>query len=125
MTFEADLKRHLQDDAALAAAVGDRIAPQPLGEGEGLPAITYTVPSDQPQTDLDGEDGALNRVVVQVDVWAKTAAGAKETGELVRVRMKTPAATFAAVPLSIFQDYEPETRRHRVTRDFSCWYRLS
>lgn len=124
MTFEADLKAHLAT-AAITALVGDRIAPQPLSEGSSKPAITYAIVADAPQTDLDGADGDLNNIRAQVDCWAATHDQVKSLAELVRVRMKTAAASFHAVPGSMFEDYEPETKLHRVTRDFSCWYRIT
>lgn len=125
MSFEADLKAHLAADTAIAAQVGERITPQPLAEGGTKPAITYAVVADAPQTDLDGADGELNNVRVQIDCWAATHDAAKSLAELVRVRMKTAAATFHAVPGSAFEDYEPVTKLHRMTRDFSCWWRIT
>lgn len=124
MTFEADLKAHLTV-AGITAIVGDRITPQPVPEGSTQPAITYLVAGDELQTDLDGGDGELNKLRVQVDCWASTPDAVKALAELVRIRMKTAATSFKSVPLSAIEDYEPSTKRHRMSRDFSCWYRIS
>lgn len=124
MTFEADLKTHLSA-ASITSVVSDRITPQPLPEGSIKPAITYTIPADAPQTDLDGGDGGLNNIRVQIDCWAGSHDACKALAELVRIRMKTAAASFSSVPLPMFESYEPDTKLHRVSRDFSCWYRIS
>lgn len=126
MTFRADVRGHLLDaSAGIVDFVGPRITPLPVKEGGDMPAITLTIPSDAPQTTLDGDDGGLNNITAQVDVWATTSDEAHALAELVRIRMQVAAATFRAVPGSMFDDYEPETRRHRVSRDFSCWYRTT
>ena len=124
MTFEADLKTHLSH-ASITAIVEDRITPHPMPQAGSKPAITYTIPSDAPQTDLDGGDGSLNNIRVQIDCWHATHIGVKALAELVRIRMKTEANTFKAVPLPMFESYEPDTKLHRVSRDFSCWYEIS
>jgi hypothetical protein len=126
MTFEADLKAHLQASTAISALVAARIHPLKLDDNEQLPAITYQEIASEPQTDLSGGDGALVRRRVQVNVWAATAMAAAALAELVRVRMQTAASSFSAVPESSSQQsYEPNTKRFGHYRDFSCWYRTS
>lgn len=123
MTFEADLKAHLQQ-GAIQAMVGARIAPQPLPEGSDKPAITYLVIGEDPHNDLDGEDGELLEIRVQVDCWALTDADVRALSELVRTRLKTSG--FKATPITgtAFGQYETQTKLHRFTRDYQCWYRL-
>jgi hypothetical protein len=121
MTIEADLKSHLST-AGITALVNDRITPVPRPEGSDKPAVTYQVIADAPQTDLDGGDSGLNNYRIQIDVWARSHDSAKQIAELIRVRMKTAAATFKSVPLSMLEDYEDDTKLHRVSRDFSIWY---
>ncbi len=123
MSFEADLKAHLSS-SGITAVVADRITPQPLLIA-AMPAITYVIAGDAPQTDLDGADGELNQIRVQLDCWAANHEDVKALAELVRIRMKTAATSFKSVPLSAIEDYEPRTKRHRMSRDFSCWYRIS
>lgn len=125
MTFEADLKAHLQGDADIAALVSTRIAPQPLPQGSTKPAISYLVVSEDPQNDLDGEDGDLLEVRVQVDCWAESQETVRRLGELVRERMKTSSFKATPVPGASFGDYEDRTKQHRFSRDFQCWYRIT
>lgn len=125
MTFEADLKKHLQDDTGIAALVGDRITPEVV-EGDTLPAITFAEISSEPQTDLSGGDGSLVRYRMQINVWAAKRIDAQALAELVRVRMQTAASTFRAVPEPSSQSvYEPDTKRRGHIRDYSCWYRTT
>lgn len=135
MSFEGNLNSHLATDSAISQLVsgGDaspRIWPLLRPESnETLPAITITVVSGDPATDLDGLDGKLMNYRVQIDIWAKGPRGydeARTLAELVRIRMQTPASSFASVPLpgSGTDGYEPETRIFRVTWEFSCWYRV-
>lgn len=125
MTFEADLKAWLQADAGITALVDDRITPQPLPQGTTKPAITYLIVAEDPQSDLDGEDGALLEVRPQIDCWALNQADVRALAELVRERMKTASFSPIPVPGSSFGDYEPQTKQHRFSRDFTCWHRLT
>lgn len=124
MTFEAALKEHLSTQD-IAAIVGTLIQPLPLPQGSTKPAITYQVAGDELQTDLDGLDGQMNKVRVQVDCWADDHEKVKQLAELVRVRMQTASSSFKAVPLNAFEDYENRTKLHRMSRDYSCWYRIT
>lgn len=125
MTFEADLKAHLQGDSSISSRASDRITPQPLPQGSHLPAITYLVVAEDPQNDLDGEDGELLEERVQIDCWGETQAAARELAELVRLRMKSSSFSATPMPGSSFGDYEPTTKRHRFSRDFQCWHQTS
>lgn len=124
MTFEADLKSHLQADSSISDLVADRIHPMLLPAGSVLPAITYQEIADEPQTDLSGGDGDMIRYRMQINVWASSYTGAKALAELVRIRLQTAAASFKAVALPSGQDvYEEGTKRFGFYRDFSFWYR--
>ena len=125
MTFETDLKSHLQADSSIAALVNDRITPNLGGRSGTTPYIVYQVISDEPQPDLDGADGNMIRYRVQIDIWSATSDQAAQIAELVRIRMKTAASNFRSVPVSRFDDYESDIDRRRVSRDFSIWYRTS
>lgn len=123
MTIKEAVRTHLLADDEISGLVGRRMKPLPLETNTELPAVTISLPSDAPQTTLDGDDGNLNNIRVQIDVWAETNDAAYALAELIRTRMQTAAASFRAVPISIFEEYETETRRHRYGRDYSCWYR--
>lgn len=125
MTFEAALKEHLQGSSGITALLVERITPQPVPQSSAMPAITYVIVGDAPQTDLSGVDGELIQVRVQIDCWSKNHQECMQLAELVRVRMQTAHASFKAVPLSALEDYERATQRHRLSREFSCWFRTT
>lgn len=126
MPFEADLKSHLQTDAAIVAMVGDRIHPAVLPAGSALPALTYQHIGGAVMTDLSGGDGSLRNPRVQINCWAATYVQAHALSEAVRARLKTAAGTFKAVPVLGPQDaYEQNTKRHGVYYDYSFMVRSS
>jgi len=126
MTVEEALKTHLQSHSAIAALVGTRITPLPVPEGTDKPAITYQVVGDELQTDLDGLDGEMNKVRVQIDCWSKNHEQVKALAELVRIRMQASGTSIKrSVPLNALEDYENRTKLHRMSRDYSCWYRIT
>lgn len=127
MTFEAALKQHIGGDAAIAAVIAERFTPQPMPQGTTKPALTYLIVSEDPQTDLDGEDGELLEVRVQIDCWGPTQLEVRALAELVRQRMKTAASSFKSIPTpgGAGGDYEQTTKQHRFSRDFTCWFRTS
>lgn len=118
MTFEADLRSHLLN----SVSVGERIWPVTRAN-QTLPAITYQRIAGVPQNDLDGDDGNLLNIRMQIDVWATTHDAVKALAEAVRTRMQTAASTFHAVMILDQDIYEDESRIYRVLMDFSCWYR--
>jgi len=120
MTFEADLKAHLAAESSLVAAVGSRITPV-LQEGI-YPAVTYERVIGTPQTNLAGGDGGMVNVRVQIDVWSRSYDQARALSELIRSRMQATASTFRSVCLSDQDFYESESKVHRSSLDFSCWY---
>lgn len=122
MTFESDLRSHL-NVAAITSYVGRRIFPSVIPDGETLmPAITYSLITGQPQNSLDGFTSGMTRYVVQIDCWGKTAAAVDSLSVVVRDRMATPAATFrtAITEFPLIDDYEPQTRRYRRSLGCSC-----
>lgn len=123
MTFEAALKSHLAADAGITALVGDRIWPLVRAQGASLPALTYQRIAGTPSTDLDGLDGDLTVVLVQVDCWASGFDAARVLAELVRVRIQTAADSFRGNLQSDRDFYEDDVKLYRVSQDFSLWYR--
>lgn len=125
MTLEASLVAWLKGDSSIANLIGERISPQPLPRGTTKPAITYLVVGEDLQTDLDGEDGDLAEVRVQIDQWARSQAEVRRLDKLVRTRLK--ASSFKATPIggAALGDYEPATELHRFSRDYQCWHRPS
>lgn len=125
MTFEADLRAHLLADGTITGYIGERIFPMVRPESSALPALSYLRIAGVPQTDLDGDDGNLLNIRMQIDAWSKTHDEAKLIAEAVRLRMQTAASTFKAVMLLDQDFYEDDSRVFRVSMDFSCWFRTS
>lgn len=125
MTFEADLRSHVLADGTVSGYVGERMFPVIRKEGTQPPAITYQRIAGVPQTDLDGDDGNLMNIRVQVDVWTKKHDDAKVIAEAIRIRMQTAASTFRSVMIADEDFYEDDTKLFRASMDFSCWYRTS
>lgn len=124
MSFEADLKAHLQGDAAIAAIVGQRIFPVIRPERETVPAITYTAPPPDQISHLGGRSSSLRNYRLQVDLWARAHSDVVLLDAAVRARMDTAATTFRAVLIagSGLEDYESETKLFRRMLEFSCWF---
>lgn len=125
MTFEADLVAHLAADSGIVAVIGDRIRPLKMKQGETKPCITYQRTSGIPTTDLDGLDGKLMQIRLQIDCWAASFDTAAALSELVRVRLQTAAATFKAQVNFDADFYEEDARIHRRMLDCSFFYRLT
>lgn len=125
MTFEAELKTHLQGDSNVSSLVDDRITPVVRKPEAALPAIVYQVIAQDPHNNFDGPDGSLRALRVQMDVWARTHSAVLEISAAVRTRMATAATNFRSVelPSSGLDDYEPETKLYRRLLEYTCWYR--
>jgi hypothetical protein len=125
MTFESALKSHLGSHAALTALVSDRIYPLTIPEKVPLPAVVYQRIITTPENDIDGLDGKLLRIRVQVTVWSRTTDNARQIAEVIRLRMQTAALTFSSVMLFDSDTYDPTTGQPGVVMDFSCGYRTT
>lgn len=87
ITLGAALTKHWQDDAAIAAIVGEgdaaRIYPSVAPERAELPYVVYTRLSAEQVEGLGGGQGlAITRI--RVDCWAATVAEADALGTLLR-----------------------------------------
>ena len=125
MSFEAELKSHLQAGAAVTALVADRVHPDVVPEGSSLPVVTYSVIFGAPANCLDGFTGKASNYAVQLDCWAKTHDAAQALALAVRDRMNTAASNFSAYITSfpLVKDYEPDTKRYRYGLQVSCWHK--
>lgn len=122
MSFEADLKAHLQGDAPIVALVADRIWPKVVKEGEAMPCITYTHVLGQPENSIAGFTSGVTRYAMQIDCWALGYDEVVALALAVRTRLNTVAASFktAIHEFPAIDDYEPETRRYRRTIGCAC-----
>lgn len=125
MSFEVDLKAHLNSDAAIAALVRERVHPGIVPEGSAIPAVTYTVVYGAPQNSLDGHTSGLTRFSVQLDCWALRFDEAIELAAAVKARMDAAAASFTSLVIAYptIDDYETETKRYRRSLDCACWFK--
>lgn len=100
--------------------VGDRIYAHVLPDGVAMPAISFSRVSTVAQNHLTGH-GGLDLVRVQVDSWAATYDEAKSVAAEVRQRMQN--AGFKGLMANEFDDFEPDTKRYRVSTDYTVWQR--
>ena len=82
MTLEEELVALLADDAAVTAAVSDRIWPVMIRVNPVFPAITYNREGGEREYALDASV-VRRRVVVTVRGWAQTYPAARELMETV------------------------------------------
>ena len=123
MSFEADLKSHLNGDATVAALIADRMFPVLRQESSELPAISYQVIALNQVENLSGRDGSLRNVRVQIDLWARAFSDILSIDTAVRARMTTAASSFRSAMLpSGFDDYEPDSKLYRRMLEYSCWF---
>lgn len=126
MSFEAELRTHIGGHAPISALIGARFHPDLLPQETVIPAVVYSVVFDNPQTDLDGADGELSNIRVQLDAYARNKSDAMALRNAIRSRMKTAASGFKSVPLNAGQSiYEPDTKLYRYMMEFSCWWRIT
>jgi len=125
MTFEADLKQHVNGDAGIAALIADRMTPLIAPQGTLKPYITYQRINGAPTNDLDGTDGGLIAIRCQIDCYAASFDGARTLAELVRTRLQTPATTFCALTNFDQDFFEDDVRLFRTALDCSFMYRIS
>lgn len=123
MSFESALKSHLGADATLTALVANRVYPLTIPEKASLPAVVYQRVITAPENDIDGLDGKLLRIRVQITVWARTTDNARQIAEVIRLRMQVAATSFSGVMLFDSDTYDPTTGQPGVVMDFSCGYR--
>lgn len=125
MSFEAELKSHLSH-SSITALISARLHPDVLPQETVLPAVVFQIIFDNPQTDLDGEDGELSNLRVQLDIWARNRADATPIRNAIRARMKTAASGFKSVPINAGQSFfDPPTKYTRIMMEFSCWWRIT
>jgi hypothetical protein len=123
MSFEASLKS-LLGAAGVAALVGERAYPLKLPQSATKPAVTYTRVAGLPANDLDGDDGDLINVRLQLDCWAEQFDDVRAVAEAVRAAIM--ASTSLTGLVNFDQDfYEDDTKLYRTMLDCSFWYRTT
>lgn len=125
-TTEEAMLNVLESDAAVqahcGATPGTRIHPLVLPQDPTLSAITYQRIANDPMYSSDGADG-LDRVRMQLDVWAASYEGAKQLVRAVKNALEAAqSAAFSAQLLTENDFYENAPRLYRVSLDYSIWY---
>lgn len=107
----------LDNDAALAALVGERIWNINRSQEEGTPALVFTRVSTENVNAADGTDG-LAGVRYQLDAYASTLEVASQV-----VMAATAALASEINSLSIGRRdiYEQDVRLYRCSIDVSVW----
>jgi hypothetical protein len=125
VSFESELKSHLQSDSTIYNLVSSRIHPIVMPQNGTLPAITYHIVIGQPENSLDGFDSGLINYQLQIDCWATLHSQMLSLGNAVKERLKTNAANikFVINDYPGFDDYESDTKRYRRSLTVSCWHR--
>jgi len=86
LSLIGDLRNHLLDDSQIAFAVGLRIRPRKLVQGETLPAIRIMQAGGLQENTLAGAS-SVRQATVQIDCYAATSEAADALLERVRLRM--------------------------------------
>lgn len=120
MSFEADLKSHLQGDSTLGSLVADRVTPVIRPAGGALPAVTFHRIAGAPLNSLLGHTNDGTRYRTQIDCWGQTHESAHAVANAVRSRMNTYTSALKSVLNFDQDDYEPDTRLYHVIMDYSC-----
>ena len=105
---------------ALCFLVVGRVYPSVLPDKVPLPAIVYQEISTAPANSLDGAL-PLEEVRFQIDIYATSFKEAKQVFGLVQQQLLQLPERFLFD--SRMSDYEPDTKRHRISADFLCWHR--
>ena len=118
------LYTHLTGNSSVAALVGTRIYPVTLPQDPVLPCITYQVVAEPRVHALDGASAPMP--YVQIDCWAATYLAAGGLADVVsgvldsfRGTLGGTLSVSACRQRSRREVYEPETKEHRVSLDFS------
>jgi len=127
-TMHEDFQALLEDDAATAGLVGDRITWGLLPQGTQNPAIALHEISATPQYTMNGQDGLLP-TRVQVDCRGTSFASAMAVARKVRAVLSgykgtKGATTFAAIFQLGGRSSSGRTDAevfHTVSTDFECW----
>ena len=133
--IKAPLRDYLLEDAAVAAAVGTRIFPGRMPQGEARTSIVITEVSGDGDHTNDGPSG-LTRQRVQIDSWSSNPDTAADLARAVKERIdglrgvlswgsSSPQSqvTIRGVFFDSSRDlYDDTVKMDGVSQDFFIWY---
>lgn len=112
MAIEGEIK------ALLAPLASGGCYPVRAPQNRPTPYIIFQVISSVPDVSLDGPTGLVRRRV-QVDAYGDTYEAVKTMEQQISAAMA--GAAFTNVPLMARDLDEQETKKYRVSMDFSIW----
>lgn len=121
------LRSHLAGHAGLTGLVSSRISPEPLPQGETLPAVTYRVMHAERSEAMDGTRSSV-AARVTLRSWAPTPLEALIVADQVRAALATFRGAMAGTLIEAAfiederTDYAPETQRHQRVFQLLVWY---
>lgn len=119
MSIEADLFNAIALNGGISALIGSRVYPTIAPEKVAKPYVVYTRVTTNPVNSLDGTND-LNNPFFQIDVYSLSNQQAGSLGKLIKTAILA-ATAFSAVWRDTRNDYEQDTKLHRVSMDFSVW----
>ena len=127
MTIEEGLSAYILSSPAITSLIGDRVFPMSLPGGSALPALTYQVISDPPNTVLKGES-KKRHPRIQLSCWSNSYGSAKQLANLIRRQVAGYSKVFGTVNVgaALYRGsndlYSPEYSLFHVPVDFEIWY---
>jgi hypothetical protein len=122
------LRAFLLADSGISAAIGgQRIFPVTLPQGENRPSVVYTRISGVGDHHMQGASG-LARPRYQIDAYAQLADDANALADLVKARLDGYRGPMGAVTVqgAFFEterdDYQPDAKLYRASRDYFIWF---
>lgn len=124
----------LKADASVTALIAGRIFPGMAPQGIDLPYVTFTTIANEPLNHMGPGQLADHKAMVQLDCWAASYDLAYRTRSAVNNSLAAHRDESASPPIdSILQLAErdlpegPEDGSdqpiHRISQDYSIWYR--
>ena len=118
--FEAVLWDTLVNNEGVHALVGEKVYPLVIPQGTVLPCITYQRLRSYPANTLSGASG-LERVDLEIDVWANKYGEAKEVAKAVRAAMPASGPWGAHLRYDT-DEYEYTGPYYRVLMRYNVWF---
>jgi hypothetical protein len=98
-----------------------RAYPDELPQQVQLPALVYFVVAGTDDFHLQGRSGLVIRLV-QVDAYAGTRLSADASiRDAVELMVASTSFQVNAISIPPVDDFEPDTRRYRASREFTLW----
>lgn len=118
--FEKELFLILRNSPELKTLVEDKIFALFIPIGTKLPCITYQRTGGEPALVISGFSG-LEKIELQIDVWARDYGEAKKLAQAVRKVMPVKKP-FGSRLEQDHDSYDPKSQYYRISMDWVCWF---